>query len=45
VVVEQSQSYVELENMIQKWQWQSHVQRRVTIVLAMTKDQQVGVVW
>jgi hypothetical protein len=28
VVVEQSRSYVELENMIQKWQWQRHVQRR-----------------
>jgi hypothetical protein len=25
-----SQSYVELENMIQKWQWQRHVQRRVS---------------
>jgi hypothetical protein len=31
VVVEKFQYDVELENMIEKWLWQSHVQRRVII--------------
>jgi hypothetical protein len=32
VVVGKFQSDVELENMIEKWLWQSHVQRRVIIL-------------
>jgi hypothetical protein len=31
VVVEKLRSDVELKNMIEKWLWQSHVQRRVKL--------------
>jgi hypothetical protein len=38
MVVEESHSGVELENMIQKCKWQTHVQKRVTSAILAHHD-------
>jgi hypothetical protein len=38
VVVEESHSNVKLENMIQKWKWQTHVQKKVTLAILAPHD-------